>query len=162
MVKDNVVEFPDQFETEIALAERAYDLILERMARGRLPNEVAQGGDVAPLLDAVGELLHLDALAADGRRIPEKKMRKTVTRLESAVYRFGDWPEVPRLLAMTPLIVALEELEIPGLATELIEVWKTERIIHSDQGPGRHDDGDWLDEEDPDDDWDDLDPDDID
>lgn len=122
MEKNNVVGFTKRFDAEIALAERAYDLILERMARGRLPKDLPSSGDIPELLDAVGELLHFDALEADGQRISQKKMQETVTRLESAVYRLGDWPEVPRLLAMAPLIVALEELEIPWLATEFMSL----------------------------------------
>jgi hypothetical protein len=120
MVEDNVVRFPETFDTEIALAERAYDLILERMAHGRLSEDVPAGGDVATILDTIGELLRLDAMEADGRRVSQKAMRASVAGLESAVDRLGEWPEIPRLLAMTPLIEALEELEIEWLATELI------------------------------------------
>lgn len=120
MKDDNVVQFTNRYESEIALAERAYDLILERMARGYLPRDIPAEGAIPKLIDAVGELLHFEALEADGRRIPHKEMQKSVTRLESAVYGLGDWPDIPRLLAMAPLVVALEELEIPWLATEFM------------------------------------------
>ncbi len=44
MNDDRVVEFPVRYEGEIALAERSYDLLAERLARGRLPDETSPQG----------------------------------------------------------------------------------------------------------------------
>jgi hypothetical protein len=120
MADDKVVRFPGRFEAEIAVAERAYDVIMERLARGRLPDDVAADGDAAAVLDAIGELLHLNAMDVDGRRISRKKTEASVEALESAVYRLADWPAVPRVLAMAPIIEALEKLEVDWLASELV------------------------------------------
>lgn len=120
MEEDKVIRFPGRFQAEIAVAERAYDVIIERLARGRLPEGLAADGDVAAVLDAIGQLLHLNAMDAKGRRISQKEMEASVGTLESAVYRLGDWPDVPRVLAMAPIIEALEKLEVDWLATELM------------------------------------------
>ena len=90
------------------------------MARGRPPDEVAAEGDVAAVVDAVGELLVLDAREADGQRISQKQTEAVVARLESSLDRLATWPDLPRLLAMAPLVEALEELELEWVAMALM------------------------------------------
>jgi len=54
MNDDRVVEFPVRYEGEIALAERSYDLLAERLARGRLPDETSPQGVMYAEPDAKG------------------------------------------------------------------------------------------------------------
>lgn len=120
MNKENVVGFPDRFQAEIKLAERSHDLVLERMARGRLPASAVPQGDVSALIDAVGEMIHLAALEADGRKLSHKKMARAVDQLRAAVDQIGAWPDVARAMVIAPLAETMEELEIEWLAVVLM------------------------------------------
>lgn len=120
MAKNTVVRFPGHYEAEIEIAERAEDLILERMARGRLPDDVPEASDVAVVLDAVGELLFLDARESDGRKVSPKQMEAVVARLESGVAQLATWPDLERLLALAPLVEALDELEVEWIGMALM------------------------------------------
>jgi hypothetical protein len=120
MNENTVVDFPVRYEAEIALAERSSDLLAERLATGELPEGAASSGDVSALIDAVGELLHLDALENAGRSISEKKVVQVVEALETAAKKISSWPPVPRALAIAPLAEMLEEFEIEWIALELL------------------------------------------
>lgn len=120
MKNENVVGFPDRFQAEIELAERSHDLVLERMARGRLPDSAVPQGGVSALIDAVGEMIHLAALEADGRKLSHKKMARAVDQLRAAVDQIGAWPDVVRAMVIAPLAETMEELEIEWLAVELM------------------------------------------
>jgi hypothetical protein len=120
MKNKNVIGFPDRFQAEISLAEQSHDLVLERMARGRLPATATPRGDVSALIDAVGEMIHLAALEAGGRKLSRNKMVHAVDQLRAAVEQIGAWPDVPRALVIAPLAEAMEELEIEWLAVELM------------------------------------------
>jgi hypothetical protein len=84
MNEKSAVDFPVRYEAEIALAERSSGLLAERLATGELPEGAVPKGDVSALIDAVGELLHLDAFENAGRPISEKKVVQVVEALESA------------------------------------------------------------------------------
>ena len=120
MNKENVVGFPGRFEAEIKLAEKSHDLVLERMARGRLPASAVPLGDVSALIDAVGEMIYLAALEADGRKLSRKKMVRAVDQLREAVEQIAAWPAAARAMVIAPLAVTMEELEIEWLAVELM------------------------------------------
>ena len=120
MNEKTVVEFPVRYEAEIALAERSSDLLAERLATGELPEGAVPRGDVSALIDAVGELLHLDALENAGRSISEKKFLQVVEALETAAKKISSWPPVPRALAIAPLSEMLEEFEVEWIALELL------------------------------------------
>ena len=120
MNEKTVVEFPVRYEAEIALAERSSDLLAERLATGELPEGAVPKGDVSALIDAVGELLHLDALENAGRSISEKKFLQVVEALETAAKKISSWPPVPRALAIAPLSEMLEEFEVEWIALELL------------------------------------------
>ena len=120
MNEKTVVEFPVRYEAEIALAERSSDLLAERLATGELPEGAVPRGDVSALIDAVGELLHLDALENAGRSISEKKFVQVVEALETAAKKISSWPPVPRALAIAPLSEMLEEFEVEWIALELL------------------------------------------
>ena len=104
MNKENVVGFPGRFEAEIKLAEQSHDLVLERMARGRLPDSAVPKGDVAALIDAVGEMIHLAALEADGRKLSRKKMASAVDQLREAVESDRGVAGVARAMVIAPLV----------------------------------------------------------
>jgi hypothetical protein len=120
MNDDRVAEFPVQYEGEIALAERSFDLLAERLARGRLPDETSPQGDVYALIDAVGELLHLEALENDGRSISQKRLEKATENLQLVMERLSSWPAVPRTLVIAPLAEVLEEFELEWIVIELM------------------------------------------
>jgi hypothetical protein len=112
-------ESSGRYDAEIALAERAVFLIEERLEHGRLPDDSKPKGDVHELIDAVGELLHLEGLEYRGRPVSQKRVVKAVERLRSAVDRVALWPSVPRTLVIAPLGEALEEFEVEWIAIEL-------------------------------------------
>jgi hypothetical protein len=120
MNDDRIVEFPVRYEGEIALAERSYDLLAERLARGRLPDETSPQGDVYALIESVGELLHLEALENDGRSISQKRLEKATENLQVVMERLSSWPAVPRTLVIAPLAEVLEEFELEWIAIELM------------------------------------------
>jgi hypothetical protein len=120
MNDDRVAEFPVRYEGEIALAERSFDLLAERLARGRLPDETLPQGDVYALIDTVGELLHLEALENDGRSISQKRLEKATENLQLVMERLSSWPAVPRTLVIAPLAEVLEEFELEWIAIELM------------------------------------------
>jgi len=120
MKDENVVGFPGRFQAEIKLAEQSHDLVLERMARGRLPDSAVPQGDVSAVIDAVGEMLHLAALEADGQKLSRNKMVRAVDQLRAAVERIAAWPAVARAMVIAPLVETMEELEIEWLALELM------------------------------------------
>jgi hypothetical protein len=120
MNEKTVVDFPVRYEAEIALAERSSDLLAERLATGKLPEEAVPKGDISALIDAVGELLHLDALENAGRSISEKKVVQVVEELESAAKKISSWPPVPRTLAIAALAEMLEEFELEWIALDLL------------------------------------------
>lgn len=108
-----------RYDAEIELAERAGDLIEERLERGRLPNDAKPKGDVYGLISAVGELLHLEGLEHRGRPVSQKRVVKAVEGLRLALERVSSWPAVPRTLAIAALAEALEEFELEWIAAEL-------------------------------------------
>ena len=120
MNDDRVAEFPVRYDGEIALAERSYDLLAERLARGRLPDETLPQGDVYALIDAVGELLHLEVLDNDGRSISQKRLEKATENLQLVMERLSSWPAVPRTLVIAPLAEVLEEFELEWIVIELM------------------------------------------
>ncbi len=120
MSEKTVVDFPARYEGEIALAERSGDLLAERLALGRMPEGAVPNGDVSAVIDAVGELIHLDALEEAGRPISQKRADRAIDGLRTAVRQFSSWPSVPRTLVIAPLAETLEEFEIEWLALDLI------------------------------------------
>ncbi len=120
MNDDRVAEFPVRYEGEIALAERSNDLLAERLARGCLPDETAPQGDIYALIDALGELLHLEAIENDGRSVSQKRLEKATENLQLVMERVSSWPTVPRALVIAPLVELLEEFELEWIAIELM------------------------------------------
>ncbi len=59
---------PAPFEAEIRLAKRGIHVLMERIARKRMPADALPTGDVYNLLDAVGEQLEIEALQKQGRK----------------------------------------------------------------------------------------------
>jgi hypothetical protein len=109
-----------RYDAEIELAERAGDLIEERLERGRMPKGATPKGDIYDLVNAVGELLRLEDLEYRGRSVSQKRVEKAVESLRLALERVSLWPAVPRTLAIAPLAEALEEFELEWIAAELL------------------------------------------
>lgn len=115
----NVEEFPSQIKNDIELAEGALRLIEQRLDGEPIP-ETAAGGDVAMLIDAVGELLVLEKQEEFGRHVSQRRMEGVVARLQTAIGRLKEWPELPRLLAIAPLAETFEEFELDWIIEGLI------------------------------------------
>ncbi len=120
MSNTRVVEFPNKYEAEIALAERSLDMVEERVDNGRLPDDAVPKGDVFSLLDAIGGLLHLEVLEDEGRHVSRKKTEGVVEQLRSAVGAIERWPLVPRALVIAPLVEMLEDVALQWLVLELM------------------------------------------
>jgi hypothetical protein len=117
---DKAATDSDRYPGEIKLAESAFHLLMERTARGRMPGDAFPTGDVYDVLDTVGELLHLEALDAKGKKVTKKKLETALDRLRSALERLAAWPAGPRVLVIAPLAEAIEKAELNWIGEELL------------------------------------------
>ncbi len=117
---DKAATDSERYPGEIKLAESAFHLLMERTARGRMPGDAFPTGDVYDILDTVGELLHLEALEAKGKKVSKKKLETMVDRLRSALEGLAAWPVGSRVLVIAPLAEAFDKAELDWVVEELL------------------------------------------
>lgn len=120
MGDNSIVEFPTHNEAEIALAERAYEVVDAVIDTGELPADAVPKGDVSELLDAVGNLMILEIREEEGRRVSEKSVTAALERLRSAIGAFESWPMAARAQVIAPLVETFEEQDLQWLAGEMM------------------------------------------
>lgn len=109
-----------EHEAEIKLAERAFHVLMERMALGRMPTDALPSGDVYDLLRAAGEQLEIEARRDKDERVSKRKIKKTDAGLASAIARLAEWPDDPRSRALAHLVEALRKVELESVADDLL------------------------------------------
>jgi hypothetical protein len=111
---------PAKFEAEIRLAERGIHVLMERIARKRMPADALPTGDVYNLLDAVGEQLEIEALQNKNEKVPKRRIKKAASSLISAIDRLTEWPEGPKLRVASELVSTLRRVELGSVAENLL------------------------------------------